>query len=86
MDSHMSNSYRGSAHWQTNQAGDPCAMIVAGDAMSQLTEEEKQNGKRKLLVPSAEIQEHMKPITREDFTRLAKKAIPLSSQPETATP
>ncbi len=50
-----------------------------------LTDEEKQNGKRKLLVPSKEIQELVQPITREDFTRLVKKAIPPSPQPETAT-
>jgi hypothetical protein len=49
-----------------------------------LTEAEKQNGKRKLLIPSKEIQEQMQPITREDFTRLVKKAIPPSPQPDTA--
>lgn len=47
-----------------------------------LTEQEKQNGKRKLLIPSKEIQELMHPITREDFTRLVKKAIPPSPQPD----
>jgi hypothetical protein len=47
-----------------------------------LTDAEKQNGKRKLLNPSKEIQELMKPITREDFARLVKKAIPPSTQPD----
>jgi hypothetical protein len=51
---------------------------------SKLTDEEKQNGKRKLLIPSKEIQEQMQPITREDFARLVKKAIPLSPQPDPA--
>ncbi|HEY1742975.1 MAG TPA: hypothetical protein VGG18_07395 [Granulicella sp.] len=50
-----------------------------------LAEEEKQNGKRKLLIPSKEIQEHMQPVTHEGFARLAKKTIPPSPQPETAT-
>jgi ribosomal protein L19E len=52
---------------------------------SKLTDEEKKNGKRKLLIPSQEIQELMEPITREEFARLIKKAIPPSPQPETAT-
>jgi hypothetical protein len=50
-----------------------------------LTDEEKLNGKRKVLIPSKEIQELMHPVTREEFTRLVKKAIPPSPQPETAT-
>ena len=50
---------------------------------SKLTDEEKQNGKRKILIPSKEIQELMQPVTREEFTRLVKKAIPPSPQPET---
>ena len=45
---------------------------------------EKRNGKRKLLIPSKEIQEKMHPITRDEFTRLVKKAIPPSPQPEKA--
>jgi hypothetical protein len=49
-----------------------------------LTDKEKQNGKRKLLIPSKEIQEQMQPITREDFTRLVKRAIPPSPQPDPA--
>lgn len=49
-----------------------------------LTDEEKQNGKRKLLIPSKEIQELMQPITRDDFTQLVKKAIPPSPQPDQA--
>lgn len=51
---------------------------------SKLTAEEKQNGKRKLLIPSKEIQEQMTPITREAFTRLVKKAIPPSPRPAQA--
>ncbi len=49
-----------------------------------LTAEEKQNGKRKRLIPSAEIQEMMEPITLEDFTDLVKKAIPPAVQPAQA--
>lgn len=52
---------------------------------TRLTEEEKQNGKRKLLIPSEEIQELMQPMTHDDFTRMVKKAIPPSPQPETVT-
>ncbi len=52
---------------------------------TKLTDEEKQNGKRKLLIPSKEIQELMEPITHEEFASLVKKAIPPSPQPETAT-
>ena len=37
---------------------------------TKLTEEEKNNGKRKLLIPSEEIQELMQPFTFEDFTEL----------------
>jgi hypothetical protein len=48
-----------------------------------LTDEEKQNGKRKLLIPTEEIQEQMHPVTYEGFARLVKKAIPPSPQPET---
>jgi hypothetical protein len=50
-----------------------------------LTDEEKQNGKRKLLVPSEEIQELMEPITYEEFESAVKKAIPLSPPHQTAT-
>jgi hypothetical protein len=49
-----------------------------------LTKEEKQNGKRKLLIPSEEIQELMEPISYEEFASVVKKSIPLSPQPETA--
>ena len=52
---------------------------------STLTDEEKQNGKRKLLIPSKEIQELMHPITREEFSGLVKKAIPPSPTPDPAT-
>jgi hypothetical protein len=51
---------------------------------SHLTDEEKQNGKRKLLIPSEEIQELMEPVSYGEFTGLVKKAIPPSPQPETA--
>jgi hypothetical protein len=51
---------------------------------SKLTETEKQNGKRKLLIPSEEIQELMQPITDEDFSRLVKKVIPPSPQSDQA--
>ena len=47
---------------------------------SKLTLEEKQNGKRKLLIPSEEIQELMQPITEDEFALLVKKAIPPSPQ------
>jgi hypothetical protein len=50
-----------------------------------LTKEEKENGKRKILIPSKEIQEKMQPVTYEGFARLVKKAIPPSPQSETAT-
>jgi hypothetical protein len=49
---------------------------------SGLTEADKQNGKRAVLIPSEDIQKKMRPITREDFTRLVKRAIPPSPQPE----
>ena len=49
-----------------------------------LTDEEKQNGKRAVLIPSADIQEKMQPITHEDFARLVKRAIPPSTQPDLA--
>jgi hypothetical protein len=47
-----------------------------------LTDEEKQNGKRKFLTPLASTLEEseMHPITRDDFTRLVKKAIPPDAQ------
>ena len=51
-------------------------------ASTKLTQAEKQNGKRKLLIPSKEIQELMEPVTLDDFTTLLKKAIPPSRQPE----
>jgi len=60
----------------------------SGEYMSsstKLTDEEKQNGKRKLLIPSKEIQELMQPVTRDDFARLVKKTIPPSLQSEKAT-
>jgi len=53
---------------------------------TKLTDEEKQNGKRKLLIPSEDIQELMEPITEEEFTALVKKTIPPSPQPDSKTP
>jgi hypothetical protein len=52
---------------------------------SALTEQEKQNGKRKLLIPSKEIQELMQPITFEEFTGLVKATIPPSKSPAQET-
>lgn len=51
-----------------------------------LTEEEKKNGKRKFLTPLPETlaESEMYPVSREDFTRLVKKAIPPSPQAQTA--
>lgn len=48
---------------------------------TKLTDKEKQNGKRKLLIPSKDIQELMETITLEDFTDLVKKTIPPSQSP-----
>jgi tmRNA-binding protein len=50
---------------------------------SKLTEDKKQNRKRKLLIPSKEIQELMEPMSGEEFCLLVKRAIPLSPQSET---
>ncbi len=52
---------------------------------TKLTPEEKQNGKRKLLIPSKEIQEKMEPISLEMFTGIVRKTIPPSSPPDLAT-
>ncbi len=52
---------------------------------AKLTDEEKQNGKRKLLIPSKEIMDSMEAITEEDFASLVKRAIPPSPQPDPAT-
>jgi hypothetical protein len=49
---------------------------------SKLTEQEKQNGKRKLLIPSEEIQELMEPITEEEFAVLVDKATLPYAQPD----
>jgi hypothetical protein len=49
---------------------------------SKLTKKEKQNGKRKLLIPSKEIRELMHPITHEDFEGAVQRAIPPASQPD----
>jgi hypothetical protein len=46
-----------------------------------LTDEEKQNGKRAVLIPPKEIQELMQPITLESFTSLVKRTIPPAPQP-----
>ena len=52
-----------------------------------LTDAEKQNGKRKFLTPLASTLEESQihPVSRDEFTRLVKKAIPPSPQPEKAT-
>jgi hypothetical protein len=42
---------------------------------SHLNKKEKKNGKRRLLIPSKEIQEKMHPITEDEFTDLVKRAI-----------
>lgn len=47
-----------------------------------LTPEEKRNGQRAILIPSADIQAKMRTVTREGFARLVKKAIPPSKQPD----
>jgi hypothetical protein len=52
---------------------------------TKLTEEEKQNGKRKLLIPSQDIQELMEPLTLEEFTDLVAKTIPPSQSPDPET-
>ena len=49
---------------------------------AKLTEEEKQNGKRAVLIPSKEIQDMMEPITLESFAGLVKRTIPPSPQPQ----
>lgn len=43
-----------------------------------LTDAEKQNGKRAVLIPSPEIQEMMEPISLDEFTGVVRKAIPPS--------
>jgi hypothetical protein len=43
-----------------------------------LTDAEKQNGQRAVLIPSSEIQEMMKPISLDEFTGVVHKAIPPS--------
>jgi len=43
---------------------------------SKLTKKQKRAGKRKLLIPSNEIQELMQPITFDDFEAPVKKAVP----------
>ncbi len=51
----------------------------------QLTDEEKQNGKRKLLIPSKEIQELMEPITEQEFAALVDRATVPCLQPDSET-
>jgi hypothetical protein len=51
---------------------------------SKLTKKQKRAGKRKLLIPSEEIQELMQPITLEDFEGTVRKAIPPSPPPDPA--
>jgi hypothetical protein len=49
---------------------------------SKLTKKEKRAGKRKLLIPSAEVQKLMQPITREEFEGIVTRAIPPSPSPD----
>ncbi len=51
-----------------------------------LTAEEKQNGKREFLTPLPTTLEEseMHPVSLEMFTKLVKKAIPPSPPPQTA--
>jgi hypothetical protein len=51
---------------------------------SKLTKKEKRAGKRKLLIPSKEIQEKMHPISLEMFTGIVQKAIPPTPSPDSA--
>jgi hypothetical protein len=51
---------------------------------TKLTKKEKKAGKRKLLIPSKEIQEIMQPVSFEDFERAILRAIPPSQQPDSA--
>lgn len=51
---------------------------------SKLTKKEKRNGKRKLLIPSEEIQELMQPVSVEMFEETVKRAIPPSQPPDPA--
>jgi hypothetical protein len=50
-----------------------------------LTDREKPNGKRKLLIPSEEIQELMEPLTIEGFDDLIARTIPPSRSPDPET-
>ena len=52
---------------------------------TKLTDKEKQNGKRKLLIPSEDIQELMEPLTLEEFTDLVTKTIPPPQSPAPET-
>ena len=52
---------------------------------TKLTDKEKQNGKRKLLIPSEDIEELMEPLTLEEFTELITKTIPPSKSPDPET-
>jgi hypothetical protein len=51
---------------------------------TKLTEEEKQNGKRKFLTPLPQTlaKTEMHPVSLEMFTKIVKKAIPPSPRPE----
>jgi hypothetical protein len=51
---------------------------------AKLTKKEKRNGKRKLLIPSKDIQELMQPVSVEMFEDAVKRAIPPSPQPDPA--
>jgi hypothetical protein len=45
-------------------------------AGTKLTKKEKRAGKRKLLIPSEQIQEIKRPISFEEFERAALRAVP----------
>jgi hypothetical protein len=49
---------------------------------SKLTPREKKAGKRKLLIPSKEIQEMMQSVSFEDFEKALLRTIPLPKAAE----
>lgn len=51
---------------------------------TKLTEEEKQNGKRKFLTPLPQtLETEFYPVTLETFAKLVEKAIPPAPRPQT---
>jgi hypothetical protein len=51
---------------------------------TKLTKKEKRNGRRKLLIPSKDIQAKMHPISLDMFTGIVQKAIPPPPSPDSA--